>query len=794
MGDEDDVDRYVVGMEPGTVSANVSREATTVYRTLSVANGGAMVGTFSDAARRELADRADVRYVEPDHVRRSPTLERTSLEATDVQPDEQQLPWGIERIGATEFREQGDTDNRGRVAILDSGIDPEHETLEVADGIAFADCNDSTCENEWDDDSGHGTHCAGTVAALDNDIGVIGVSPATDLCSVKILAGDGSGYDSDIAAGIEWCTDNDVDVISLSLGGSEPAQVLEDALEYAYQNGSLVVAAAGNTGPVGQIDYPAKYEQCIAVGATNDRDEVPSWSVTGDELELVAPGEAILSTSPGDEYTYLDGTSMSTPHVAGVAAQLMGQGMPNAEDTDNYDDPGGVRGLLRKSADDLGLDESEQGYGLLNAVTALEEIELVTTETPTGVRASTATFRGTLRDLGDADAVDARFRWREAGGDDWTETESETLTSSGEFQHQIDALDPDTEYDVRAVVDPADEGPIAGTVVSFATGLDSLAVETSDVEVHDHRTVQLNGVLAGLGDAETADVSFLVRSASADADANATADRSSSVADSKETEPQTLDAVGEFDAELSGLAPETEYEVEALCETDEATETGDPVSFVTDPEPGLPEIDRLELTDDSTGQFVRCRVRWAASVDDGAIELVTARLRYADEDEVLHEVTAEVDAGEENGVLTVRNSDRLEGAGEDYDVTLIVTDTEGETTEETARATLDERSPPPTIDRFDTTPDDFLGTPEIRVEWAVSDDGGELDGVELELRRPDESAVIDAASSMARGDETTGEESLRDRNGAEGDEYEITIRVTDYFEQTTEEMTRTTFE
>ncbi|SDK61289.1 S8 family peptidase [Natronorubrum texcoconense] len=779
-GDENGAgDRYVVGLEAGTSTASVSRSATQLYRSLDLSSGGSVVvGDFDDDTRRQLEGRSDVRYVEKDHVRQQQVHSAVQPSESVDLSDEQETPWGVERIGATDFHGKGETESGATVAILDSGIDPEHESLEVADGKAFTDCNGGSCASEWDDDTGHGTHCAGTVAAQDNGTGVVGAAPDVDLCALKVLAGDGSGYDSDIAAAIEWCADNDIDVINLSLGGSDEARVLEDALRYAYDRGVLVVAAAGNSGSVGGIDYPAGYDECIAVGATNDRDEVPDWSARGDGIELVAPGDAILSTVPDDEYAYLEGTSMSTPHVAAIGAQLMSQGLPHAEHTDDVDDPGGVRGLLRETAEDVGFDEDEQGFGLLNAFDAFEELEPITTEDVTDVRATTATLNGSVRSIEDASAVDVRFEWRESDGSEWTETDTESIEPGDEFSVAIDGLTPDTEHDVRGILDDGDDTSTAN-VETFATGLDELAVETGDVEAIDHRTIRGVGKLEGLGDAESVEVSFSVRRDGDD--------------EWEETESQGRDSIGTYEDDVSGLEPETEYEVEAVADGSGERTSGETVTIETDPEPGIPEIERFELTDDSTGQFVRCNVNWGVADRDSDLELVATELRYADDDEELHRVATEIEGGEESGIHTVRNSDRFEGAGEEYEITLTVTDAEGNVTEETEEVTLDERSPAPSIDRFEVSTDDFLGTPETVVDWAVSDEGEELDGVELELCRADDDEVIDESSSMARGEEASGTDSLRGGD-ADDDEtaYDVTMRVTDYFEQTTEETTRVT--
>lgn len=261
------------------------------------------------------------------------------------------------------------------MAILDTGIDSDHPDLQanLGTGESFANCgsggltgscvfsgNDNACNESWDDDNDHGTHCAGIADAVDNGEGVVGVSTSATLHAVKVLDCGGSGSYSDIAAGIEYTADQSWDVASMSLGGSQ-SQVVADAVEYAYNNGVLLVAAAGNSGPCSDcVGYPAAEPEVIAVSATDSNDDLASFSSTGPEVELAAPGVDILSTLPGG-YGKLSGTSMSCPHVAGAGGQLMANGYTNTE----------ARNQLGSTAEDIGLAENEQGNGLLDAAAAL---------------------------------------------------------------------------------------------------------------------------------------------------------------------------------------------------------------------------------------------------------------------------------------------------------------------------------------------------------------------------------------------------------------------------------------
>ncbi|TYL38983.1 serine protease [Natronococcus pandeyae] len=783
-GADDDCHRYVVGAAPNASTRSISSDAKTVHRTLEFGSiGTATVCSCTDDVAKRYAARSDVRYVERDHVRRaietvSAASERT---ATQVEPDpseEQVVPWGIERLGVESLPDKTDSSRQASIAVLDTGIDPEHESLEVDDGISFVDCSEDGCDSDWEDDGLHGTHIAGTAAAVDNDVGVVGVTPNAELCAVKVLDGDGSGHDSEIAAAIEWCADEGIDVLTLSLGGPEPGPILEDAMEYAYENGVLVFAAAGNAGPdEGTVDYPAAYDSCIAVGATDSRDNVADFSARGDGIELVAPGVDIVSTTPGDDYEVMDGTSMAVPHVAGLAARLIGSGIAHADDTNDADDPGGVRGILRETAEDLGADEMEQGYGLVDAASAAEEIGTVATDAATKVRATTATLTGTLRSLEDADAADVFFHWRPAESDEWTETDPESVPEDEAFSAELTDLEPETAYEFRAAVDSPDANEI-GETATFETGLDSLVVETGDASAIDHESVQCVGTLEGMGDADAVEVAFQWR----DAD-----DSSWTDADGEEREE-----IGEFDDELSGLDYETEYEVRAVATAGDETATGDAVSVETDPEPGLPEIEQFEIDDSSSQNFVGASVQWTVTDQDGDLVEITSELRYADGDEVLHSVTSELEGGEESGTHTLKNTDRLEGAGEEYEIATAVADGEGNVTDVSEQVTLDEKSPSPSIDRFEVTPTDFLGDPSAEVEWAVSDEGGELWELELELCLAGDDEVLDDASTMARGDEKSGSHRLTDGDTDGETEYEVTITVADYFEQVTTETTTIT--
>ncbi len=275
-----------------------------------------------------------------------------------------------------------------QVAVLDTGIDYTHDDLEgqVVWCVNTADwwwpivsSNPFWCR----DRNGHGTHVAGTIAALLDGNGVAGVSPAVKLYAIKVLNDYGGGYISDIAYGIYYAvlgpdgeagTEDDADVLSMSLGGPSDDELLRDATYWAYQQGAIIVAAAGNEGDgdpsTDEVAYPARYPWVIAVAAVDSNGVSPEWSSEGPEVDVAAPGVDILSTYPGDQYATLSGTSMATPHVSGVVALIqaarMAYGLPKLGFEDVYE-------ALTATAVDLGPEgfDNFTGYGLVDAYAAV---------------------------------------------------------------------------------------------------------------------------------------------------------------------------------------------------------------------------------------------------------------------------------------------------------------------------------------------------------------------------------------------------------------------------------------
>ena len=261
------------------------------------------------------------------------------------------------------------------IAIVDTGVDLGHPDLKnkLVTGFNAIDQGQSPPRDE----NGHGTHCAGVAAAeTGNQVGIAGACPNCKIMPIKALDREGGGTGFDVANGIVWATDHGAKVISLSLGGPGEDQTLTEAIDYAIQKGTVVVAAAGNFGTP-EKNYPAAYPAVIAVGAVNPQAKRAGFSSYGNWVSVVSPGTDIMSTMPSysvfmneregykNHYDFMDGTSMAAPLVAGIAGLLVS----HAPDLN----PIQVKAVLESRSQDLGdpAYDSEFGYGLIHAQNAL---------------------------------------------------------------------------------------------------------------------------------------------------------------------------------------------------------------------------------------------------------------------------------------------------------------------------------------------------------------------------------------------------------------------------------------
>jgi subtilisin family serine protease len=320
---------------------------------------------LSPKAEKELRKKAEVLRIDEDLIITAVVKGGNGKGKTKVQPLEE-LTWGIDRINA----DWAWPISRGatiKAAILDTGIDLDHPDL--LDNIKGS-VNLIKPKKSADDDNGHGTHVAGIIAASDNDIGVIGTGPEIHLYVVKVLDKKGKGWLSDLVEGLEWCIQNEVQVVNLSVGSPVDNQSFYEAIVNAYGAGITLVAAAGNNGESGgSIDYPAKYPETIAVSAVDWFCQFALFSSFGPEIDISAPGVDIKSTYMRGSYMILSGTSMAAAHVTGVVALTLTTS-PLAYydiDGDGVWDPGEVKTRIKDTAEDLGLPLYQQGAGLARA-------------------------------------------------------------------------------------------------------------------------------------------------------------------------------------------------------------------------------------------------------------------------------------------------------------------------------------------------------------------------------------------------------------------------------------------
>jgi len=288
------------------------------------------------------------------------------------------------------------------VAIVDTGVDFGAPDLAITNRLPGYDFHNN--DNDPTDDQGHGTHVAGTVAqSTNNNLGVAGVAYNSRLLPVKVLGANGQGGYDNIIKGIIYAVDQGARVINMSLAGRQNSEALREAVQYAHNRGVVVIAAAGNSG--GAVEYPAAYDDfVIAVGATRFDNALAAYSNFGDQIDLVGPGgdvdvdqngdsygdgvlqQTFSSTGDGYSYRFFEGTSMASPHVAGVAALLLSR-QPNAS-------PADIRNTLMSTARNLG-PANQFGAGLIQAADALAALGGGPVTPPTGTDTPTPTLTPT---------------------------------------------------------------------------------------------------------------------------------------------------------------------------------------------------------------------------------------------------------------------------------------------------------------------------------------------------------------------------------------------------------------
>jgi len=668
-------ERYIVGTTGPAATDRVRGRANSVYRELDFGDiGQAVAGRFPEEALDGLENAPGVRYVEPDGT---------------MYAIAQTLPWGVDRVDAEKIHADGETggdntDGEGgaKIAIVDTGIDSDHPDLQgninTSDSEAFVDCgstgggcrfgvkpNDNACNYAWDDDDDHGTHVAGTADALDNTEDVVGVSTAAELVAVKVLDGCGSGSYSDVAAGIRHAADVGCDVANMSLGGDKSSTV-EDAVEYAYGNGVLLVAAAGNDGPCSDcVGYPAAEPEVIAVSATSEDDTLADFSSTGPEVELAAPGDNIPSTVPpessSDGVATFSGTSMASPHVAGAGGQLMANGYTNTE----------ARDRLTSTAEDIGLGDNEQGNGLLDVEAAVSGstdsapsvswVDPSDGETVSG----TITVRIDASDSEDTDdSLDVTY-----SVDGGSSRSTSYNSTSGYYEASLDTTqfsDGDHTFEANATDSAGNTSSSSITVTTdnteSAPTVDSLSaseVETSDSDAEFDADWSVSD--------DDGNLSSVDLTLTDDTDGETEDTASIDVSDDSASATTRLVAAGD---DGSGNS----YTIEATV-TDSSGNTGSDSTSISETEDTstAPAIDSFGLTDDSNPAWTRYYVDWTVSDDDGDLSSVTSEMLDSSGD-VLDSDSSSVSGSSASGTHYV------ESKGSASDIRLTVTDGAGNNT------------------------------------------------------------------------------------------------------------------
>ncbi len=293
---------------------------------------------------------------------------KVNREAEDIKKLDEYAKIATERINWAEFLLRipdvwQNTQGEGvKVAVLDTGIDPDHPDLEEA----ILDSVDFTGDG-IEDANGHGTHCAGIIAARLNNVGFVGVAPKCDLLIAKVLANNGSGAYQWITSGIDWAVAKGAHIISMSLGGPVSADILFTDIHAALVKNVFVVCAAGNDGSLYQnsIGFPGRYGGVITVDAHDQNGNRSGFSSSGGELDVMAPGSDIWSTYKNGGWASLSGTSMATPFVAGLGALILSKHMNTANNQTPLDNNENLKEHLLRMAAHPGYHDNETGYGPL---------------------------------------------------------------------------------------------------------------------------------------------------------------------------------------------------------------------------------------------------------------------------------------------------------------------------------------------------------------------------------------------------------------------------------------------
>lgn len=255
----------------------------------------------------------------------------------------------------TEYKGEG-----VKIGILDTGIDYNHGDLNVKGGVSV-DGN----KDDYIDENGHGTNVAGVIGGLNRNKNIYGIAPKSELYSIKALDRNGDGSNKEIIEGVKWAIYHNIDILNMSISSNLYSKDVYNILKEADKAGIFVVAPAGNSGysSKSNISYPAKFHTVMSVGSVNKQLQRSFFSNVGKELDIMAPGEDVLTTGINNDYTKESGTSIAAPYISGTAAVLLSidPGLTNKD----------IETILKSSASRLGK-KYEYGKGLVNLNRAIK--------------------------------------------------------------------------------------------------------------------------------------------------------------------------------------------------------------------------------------------------------------------------------------------------------------------------------------------------------------------------------------------------------------------------------------
>lgn len=360
---EDKEENYIVVAKSHKITSQLKKNYEVVERShnedLLAANKNMITLSLTGCEANALQDKKGMLLVEKDvEMRACSQGKKKRIVRKNSKNNRKKGEWNLQSIRVdTSDKKPNTFQNRVKIAVLDSGIDYDND-IEITDSINLIP-GEEEMSPLFTDDTGHGTGVAGIIAAQDNKEGITGINENVELYSARVLCDDVAPV-SRVVQGIYWAIEKHVNIINISFSTSEDSQLLRKAIKDAYDAGILIIAAAGNNG---RIEYPAAYDEVMAVGSVDYEGNKSDASACGDELELVAPGEKVKCSALLGGTVTATGTSLSAPHVTGVASLLWEKDVSVSHKF--------IRSLLNESANRYG-DKNEYGNGLVDYQYAME--------------------------------------------------------------------------------------------------------------------------------------------------------------------------------------------------------------------------------------------------------------------------------------------------------------------------------------------------------------------------------------------------------------------------------------